>query len=344
MFCSPPPPCPSPTRGEGTPASRAEPAAKRRDLITVLQRATQPEHGAKAAGQAAALLGHLVRMHTPTLAEDIVAVMTDTPGRLREVLDAALGDLERDALSALDFALPLMHLQLLELALSVSQRHCGLTRAALAEVGQGRPEVLEPARSAYAAAVGQLGIRYSNLNRREDALKASEEAVDIYRALAKDRPDVFRPDLASSLSVMSDVLAAMERNAEAAKAAQEAFATLAPALERYPEAHAGLARTIASDVVRYSAAAGVEPDGALLQRVVLALGDAAAPIGREAEPPAEAMLSDPAGLIPAPPRRGLSWGLKAALALILLAAVLAGVVLIGGLTELVRQLGAAAAR
>ena len=100
----------------------------------------------------------------------------------------------------------------------------------------------------------------------------SKEAVDIRRALAKDRPDAFLPDLATSISVMSDVLAAMERHAEAAAAAQEALSVLAPFVERYPENYGGLARTIGSDVLKYSKAAGIEPDAVLLKRVTTALG------------------------------------------------------------------------
>ena len=36
----------------------------------------------------------------------------------------------------------------------------------------------------------------SDLGRREEALKAAEEAVGPYRALAEARPDAFIPDLA----------------------------------------------------------------------------------------------------------------------------------------------------
>ena len=36
-----------------------------------------------------------------------------------------------------------------------------------------------------------LGEDLSNLGRHEEAFVASQEAVDIYRALAKDRPDAF---------------------------------------------------------------------------------------------------------------------------------------------------------
>jgi len=62
----------------------------------------------------------------------------------------------------------------------------------------------------------------SNLNRREDALKASEEAVDIHRALAKDRPDVFRPDLARSLNNISVDYSNLNRREDALKASEEA--------------------------------------------------------------------------------------------------------------------------
>jgi len=86
-----------------------------------------------------------------------------------------------------------------------------------------------------------------------------------------DRPDTFLPDLATSISVMSDALAALERPAEAAAAATAALATLAPFIERYPESFGGLARTIAADVLKYSQAAGVEPDRALLDRIARAL-------------------------------------------------------------------------
>jgi hypothetical protein len=201
----------------------ADPSRRRQTLLTVLQRATQPEHGPKA-DDAVALLNRLVRSHMTGLAEAVVAVMTGTPGRLRDVVAAALDHLDASALRALDFALPLMHLQLLEIALAASQRHARSARAALAqaEAGRGTPELLELARSAYAGAVGQLGIRYSNLNRREDALKASEEAVDIHRALAKDRPDVFRPDLASSLNNLGIRYSDLNRREDALKASEEA--------------------------------------------------------------------------------------------------------------------------
>jgi hypothetical protein len=71
---------------------------------------------------------------------------------------------------------------------------------------------------------------------------------------------------------MSDALAALDRHEEAARAALEALQILAPFVERYPERCGGLARKIGSDVLRYGAAAGMEPDLQLLERIVRALG------------------------------------------------------------------------
>jgi tetratricopeptide (TPR) repeat protein len=187
-----------------------------------------------------------------------------------------------------------------------------------------------------AHSLNNLGIRYSDLNRREDALKASEEAVDIYRALAKDRPDVFRPDLARSLSVLSDVLAAMGRRAEAAAAAQEALAMLAPYVERYPQTYAGLARTIRSDVLRYAEAAGVEPDLALLQRVAGLLGNGDGSVAAPASVPQAPRAADatPPNGAGQPsrarkPRRRWPWAATLAIALIVSAAALAAWRLLG---------------
>ena len=60
------------------------------------------------------------------------------------------------------------------------------------------------------------------LGRREDALAAITEAVDIYRELAAARPDAFRPDLATSLNNQSTALAELGRREDALAAITEA--------------------------------------------------------------------------------------------------------------------------
>jgi hypothetical protein len=44
-------------------------------------------------------------------------------------------------------------------------------------------------------------------------------------------------------------------------------------VERHPQAYQGLARTIGADILRYSEAAGQQPDNAVLARVARALGN-----------------------------------------------------------------------
>jgi tetratricopeptide (TPR) repeat protein len=67
-----------------------------------------------------------------------------------------------------------------------------------------------------------LGIHLFDLGRREEALAATQEAVDIYRRLAQTRLDAFLPDLAVSLNSSGIRLSDLGRREEALAATQEA--------------------------------------------------------------------------------------------------------------------------
>jgi hypothetical protein len=56
--------------------------------------------------------------------------------------------------------------------------------------------------------LNNLGAILRDLGRREDALAAAQEGTDLYRRLAAERPDVFRPDLAMSLDNLGGTLSA----------------------------------------------------------------------------------------------------------------------------------------
>lgn len=62
---------------------------------------------------------------------------------------------------------------------------------------------------------------YSALGRPAGALPLTEEAVAIRRELAATIPDRYRPDLAQSLSALADVLAQLDKTAEAEAARPE---------------------------------------------------------------------------------------------------------------------------
>ena len=59
--------------------------------------------------------------------------------------------------------------------------------------------------------LNNLATRLSELGRREEALKAAEEAADLYRALAAARPEAFTPDLAMSLNNLATMLSELGR-------------------------------------------------------------------------------------------------------------------------------------
>ena len=73
-----------------------------------------------------------------------------------------------------------------------------------------------------AASLNNLANRLTDLGRREPALEAAQEAVDLYRRLAAARPDVFMPDLAMSLNNLANMLSDLGRREAALEAAQEA--------------------------------------------------------------------------------------------------------------------------
>jgi tetratricopeptide (TPR) repeat protein len=212
---------------------------RRRDLLTVLQRATQPEHGAKAES-ASNLLRHLARSRVGSLAADMVAVMVETPGALQSVLDHDIDRFEDDALVDLANALPPQSLSLMDFSLRVAQRAVNNAR----DMVKATPIMSESWRSTFtgffarwkrdasraseaalnnlATRVGTLGNRLSALGRPEEALAASQEAVDIHRRLAQARPDAFLPGLATSLSNLGNRLSTLGRQEEALAVSQEA--------------------------------------------------------------------------------------------------------------------------
>ena len=70
--------------------------------------------------------------------------------------------------------------------------------------------------------LNNLANMLSELGQREPALLAAQEAVDLYRELAAQRPDMFRPDLAGSLNNLANMLSALGQREPALLAAQEA--------------------------------------------------------------------------------------------------------------------------
>jgi tetratricopeptide (TPR) repeat protein len=141
---------------------------------------------------------------------------------------------------------------------------------------------LAPDEAGQARAQGMLGYALSALGRREEALAATQEAVDIRRRLAEANPQAFLPDLASSLNNLGRDLSNLGRREEALAATQEAVRALAPFFLRFPAAFASWMETMARNYVEKCEALGREPDGELLGPVVEAFQGLEALQGLEA--------------------------------------------------------------
>jgi len=76
----------------------------------------------------------------------------------------------------------------------------------------------------------------STIGRREDALKAAQEAVTLCHKLAEARPKAFTPDLAMSLNNLAARLSNLGRHEDAREAAQEAVTLYRQLAEARPEA------------------------------------------------------------------------------------------------------------
>jgi len=114
--------------------------------------------------------------------------------------------------------------------------------------------------------LNNLGLRLSDLGRREEALEAAKEAADIRRKLAEKNPQAFLPDLARSLGVYGNTLLGLERYGEAADSFSEGLELLAPFFGKHLQAFSDLASFLKQLYLEACQKAGQEPDADLLQK------------------------------------------------------------------------------
>jgi tetratricopeptide (TPR) repeat protein len=199
----------------------------RRRIVTVLNRATLPEHGTKA-DRAAVQLDRLLRARVAMLGGDLIKAAFETQGRLLELCLAAkiqVEELDETALTVIGNEIPMGSTVLGELGLQVARRLADLSRKSVAEADaaeNGPPDMREQLTNYLAVRLANLGTRLSNLERREEALAATQEAVEIYRRLTQTRPDAHLPDLATILLNLGTDLSNLQRREEALAVTQEA--------------------------------------------------------------------------------------------------------------------------
>ncbi|MFE1824363.1 tetratricopeptide repeat protein, partial [Streptomyces anulatus] len=160
------------------------------------------------------------------------ATRTDHPTPLTNALDAITADptTTLDALTALYSRFPHASHRLATTAARLATTITGRYRA-LAEVN---PDAHLPH---LARSLNNLSVRLSGVGRREEALAAVQEAVEIRRALAEVNPDAHLPDLAGALNNLSNSLGEVGRREEALATVQEAVEIRRALSKANPDAH-----------------------------------------------------------------------------------------------------------
>ena len=148
--------------------------ARWKHVLTVLNRASKAEHGTKAR-LAELLLVEVVSRYAVDLAPVLVEVALAEPeGRLPGAIVTAIQRLDEEALEALEAVIPFQTFRLMDAAHAVAVRQLELARVSrCARNAEEKSEQGDAAVSNLAARVGTLGIRVSDLGRREEAFAAS---------------------------------------------------------------------------------------------------------------------------------------------------------------------------
>ncbi|WP_321917451.1 MULTISPECIES: tetratricopeptide repeat protein [Paraburkholderia] len=137
-------------------------------------------------------------------------------------------------LASLEASMPIESVVLRDLNLQVAEQLYFLCIAR----EDGAPDRL-------AAALHGLAVARAMAGRPEDALQNAQDAVDLYRALAKEQPVVLRPNLAMSLNSLATRLSELGRRESALPVAQEAVALYRALDVEQPDAfRAGLAMSV----------------------------------------------------------------------------------------------------
>ncbi|HEX5289590.1 MAG TPA: tetratricopeptide repeat protein [Streptosporangiaceae bacterium] len=170
-------------------------------------------------------LARLLDAHLPDL---LTAAVQAPAGRLPDLLDLALTLIPRPAAAA-------------ALVGRLPDRSTGLAAFAATLAGQAVDHHRHQAAAGrdltagdLARALNELSTRLADLGRREDALAAIEEAVEVYRRLAGEQPGRYRPGLAMALDNLSSRLAALGQPEDALTAVEEAVALRRPLAAAQP--------------------------------------------------------------------------------------------------------------
>lgn len=217
----------------------------RRNVLTVLNRATRAEHG-MTGDRAARQLERVISQRGETLAVDLMRVGTSTPGRLLELLPRlreVLPRLSVERLAELMDALPEKSLALMQFSLEVTRTLAEV----LSEIGTkggrigsgGASSLDRELLGQLAGTLSNLGVRLGDTGQHAAALATTHEALRLTRTLVADVPHAFTADLALVLNNMGLRLANVGQPAAALDATREAVDLARALVAQAPDAFMG---------------------------------------------------------------------------------------------------------
>jgi tetratricopeptide (TPR) repeat protein len=140
------------------------------------------------------------------------------------------GEVDVEQLMLLSDTLPESSFALLKHAARLAEKIAELLRDAVAAGEPHRLPVL-------ASALGNLGVRLSEVGQRQEALGPAKEAADLYRELAAKAPDAYRPALAGALNNLATSLSEVGQRQEALGPAKEAADLYRELAAKAPDAY-----------------------------------------------------------------------------------------------------------
>jgi tetratricopeptide (TPR) repeat protein len=150
-------------------------------------------------------------------------------------------------------------------ALAASEEAVGIYR----ELAAQRADALLDASALadLATALTNASVRLGDAGRREDALAASEESVEILRQLEDARPDAFLPDLTTALTNQADRLSELGRRQEALRTIEEALSLMLPTFESAEGGLSSAGLKLVQAYLKRAEGAESDADPDMLQRI-----------------------------------------------------------------------------
>lgn len=216
----------------------------RRSSLTVLARILRNRE------EISSIIKPVLTTHFVNCADDLVAVMVETPSPLAQVVEQAFISLnspqKNQACGILDKHIQYEVLPLIDLAVLVRQAQVNKENSRL-------KKITNETQKSLAGALINLSNSFVQQGNIDEGAKTAKRALDIFEKLAKAKPERFEPAFATALSNYSNILSEFDRAEDAEIAAKQALDIRQKLAKAKPEIfEPALATSLSNYAVRLS--------------------------------------------------------------------------------------------